>query len=200
MVEVQAVQEGPKPKSFVGSVISGITGFVKGGFSGGIIGAIAGAALLTTAVAVAYATGGFGSSELLGKVAEFIGAKGIGTTTSQLVEIAGKGAEIVTNTTFAAPTLGAFLGAAATLGSGIGAATLGLIGAAAGTITGVVKSREVPQPGMENVANIAKVSFAQGVAVGHSIEQAAHQGTTKHQDKITTERAAMAMAERQVIQ
>ena len=195
MVEVQAVQEGPKPKSFVGSVISGITGFVKGGFSGGVIGAIAGAALLATAVAVAYYTA---NTDFMVDVAKSLGFKAAQSgliASNATTEVTG----VLTN--LGVPiTLGGFVGAAASLGAGLGALVVGLVGAAAGTITGVVKSREVPQPGMENVANIAKVSFAQGVAVGHSIEQAAHQGTTKHQDKITTERAAMAMAERQVIQ
>lgn len=90
------------------------------------------------------------------------------------------------------------VGATALTGAGIGAAALGSIGSVAGTVTGVVKSREVGQPTAEDVVNVAKISFAQGVAVGHNIEHAAHtQG--KHADKVTSERAAMAMAERQIV-
>jgi hypothetical protein len=97
--------------------------------------------------------------------------------------------------------IGAVIGATAATGAAIGGSALATVGAAAGTVTGVVKSREEGLPRAEDIVNVAKISFAQGVAVGHNIEHSAHQQQAgKHAEKVTAERAAMAVAERQVIQ
>lgn len=92
----------------------------------------------------------------------------------------------------------AIVGLTAAKGAAVGAAALGSIGATAGTITGVMRSREIGQPSAEDVVNVAKISFAQGVAVGHNIEHAAHT-SGKHAERVTADRAAQAMAERQIV-
>jgi len=58
--------------------------------------------------------------------------------------------------------------AGAILGAAVGATSIAGIGALAGTVTGVVKSREAGQVNAEDVVNVAKISFAQGVATGQS--------------------------------
>lgn len=92
----------------------------------------------------------------------------------------------------------AVVGAQALSGALIGGSALASIGAIAGAITGVVKTREANQPTAQDVVNVAKISFAQGVAVGHHLEQA--QGHGQHADRYLKEKAAQAMAERQVVQ
>ena len=102
---------------------------------------------------------------------------------------------------FSNPLTWLAVGAGAAASAGIGASALGAIGAAAGTITGVMRSREANQPSAQDMVNIAKISFAQGVSVGHNIEHAAQvQHGTKHRDEVKTQRAnAAVMAESHVI-
>jgi|GEM_PF-4795429 len=154
--------ELPKRPSFIGSVMSGIGGWIKGALSGGLVGALGGALVgaIVGGVGLALATGAAPLTLAAGAIA---------------------------------------VGLSAATGAGIGAAALGAVGAVAGTVTGVVRSREAGQPSAEDVVNVAKISFAQGVAVGHNIEHAAHTQGNKHTTKVTTDRAAMAMAERQIV-
>jgi hypothetical protein len=58
------------------------------------------------------------------------------------------------------------------LGAAIGGATFASIGAAAGTTTEVVRSREIGQVSGQDVANVANIAFAQGVTVGHDMTMA----------------------------
>jgi hypothetical protein len=67
-----------------------------------------------------------------------------------------------------------------------GGAVLASIGAFTGAITGVVKSREVAQQDLQQVADIAKASFAQGMAMGQELEQ--QRSKTPWQDRIAAER------------
>ncbi len=86
--------------------------------------------------------------------------------------------------------------AALGMGAAIGGGTLASIGATAGIITGVVKSREAGQPSAEDVVNVAKITFAQGVATGQAMvmeeAQQQMQAATKFQDRLAAERAAKA--------
>ena len=144
---------------------------------------------------VASGIGGFVKGALSGGIMGIIGGALVGAAVAAIGFIA---APAVGLTTAAIATA---IGAEAAIGAVLGGAALATIGAAAGTMTGVIKSREEGQPRAEDIVNVAKISFAQGVAVGHNIEHSAHQQhASKHADKVTTERAAMAMAERQVIQ
>jgi hypothetical protein len=99
------------------------------------------------------------------------------------------GLELVQSTVKAAfPTLAAkaTAGAAGAIGyaAAAGAIALGAIGTALGGIAGVIKSREIGRPSIED---IAKTAFAQGVAVGHAIEaqeQALAQESTKFREMV----------------
>lgn len=95
----------------------------------------------------------------------------------------------------------AAVGASALLGATIGASALATVGAAAGTMTSVVRSREAGQPTAEDVVNVAKISFAQGVSVsmmqGAALAQQQPE-TTHNRDKLAAQRAG-AMAASQVI-
>jgi hypothetical protein len=77
---------------------------------------------------------------------------------------------------------------------------MGSIGALAGTTTGVVKSREQGQVSAQDVVNVATISYAQGMGVGHSIgkEQAATEAQSHFRDKILKERAARGQGQQQV--
>ena len=61
----------------------------------------------------------------------------------------------------------AVTGAGALLGAAYGGAVLGSIGSLAGTMTGVVRSREAGQVSGQDVTNIANIAFAQGLSMGH---------------------------------
>jgi hypothetical protein len=188
--------ELPKKPSFISSVASGIGGFIKGALSGGVMGALGGAAIAAIAVGVAAIAG----VPILAATAT--AAAAAGTTTATVAGFSSVAALLGIEAT--ALTAGAVVGSAALTGAAVGGAALATVGAGAGTLTGVIKSREEGQPKAEDIVNVAKISFAQGVAVGHNIEHSAQvqhgHAATKHADKVTTERAAMAMAERQVIQ
>lgn len=84
------------------------------------------------------------------------------------------------------------VGAAALAAAAWGAAGMGAVGALAGTTTGVVQSREKNQVSAQDVVNVATISYAQGMGVGHHLaqEQAAEQKQSHFRDKILKERAA----------
>lgn len=83
-----------------------------------------------------------------------------------------------------------------------GTLALGSIGAMAGTMTEVVRTREAAQVSGQEVANVAKIALAQGIGIGHQIAQAeaqeAAQAGTKFRDKIAQERATRGTAQQQV--
>jgi len=90
--------------------------------------------------------------------------------------------------------------AAMGMGAYIGGTSLAFIGAAAGTMTGVVRSREAGQPTANDVVNVAKISFAQGVAVGHNIEHSQQMETsTTHRDRYVKGKETTNMPEQQVL-
>lgn len=83
------------------------------------------------------------------------------------------------------------IGGALIGGGVIGALAMGSVGAMAGTMTGVVKSREASQPSAQDVVNVAKVAFSQGVIVGHTMSQNPElvQEENKWRDKVARERS-----------
>jgi hypothetical protein len=91
--------------------------------------------------------------------------------------------------------LAAVAGAAVT-GAMIGGAALALIGSAAGMVTGVVRHREAAQPSAQDVVSVAKVSFAQGVSVGHNIGH--EHASTAFRDREAQRRAAAAAQSQQI--
>lgn len=104
--------------SFLGSVISGVTGAVKGAIGLGVLAAAAGALIGT----------GLGAFAAVGIAGGMVGGAIGGTI------------------------IGGMIGAA--------------LGAPLGTITGIVKSREGDSPEAQDIVNLAKISFAQGVVAG----------------------------------
>lgn len=82
--------------------------------------------------------------------------------------------------------------AGATTGALVGGSVLAGIGSLAGTVTGVVQSREGNHPSADDVVSVAKVTFAQGVSVGQQMaqEQAAAQSNFAAKIKEQRERAA----------
>jgi hypothetical protein len=132
--------------SFIGSLMAGVTGSVKGAVALGVIG-----------IAIAAPIGAL------------LGAMGIGAATA---------------------------GAGLALGTAIGVSMIG-VGSSIGAIVGVVKSREAAAPSGEDIVNVAKISFAQGVAVGHdarvpeqSKQQVISEGRS-FQERLMAERGAM---------
>jgi hypothetical protein len=138
--------------------------------------------------------GGYFKGMLAGGVVGAVGGALVGAVIA--------GITLATGGVATAGIAAALIGGQALTGALIGGSALASIGAIAGAITGVVKSREANQPTAEDVVNVAKISFAQGVAVGHNLEHAQHhqQGKGQHADRYLKEKAAVAMAERQVIQ
>ncbi len=92
------------------------------------------------------------------------------------------------------------VGTAAVSGAFSGAGLFGLIGGYSGMATEVVKSREAGQVTAQDVVGVAKLSYAQGIGVGHQIAQAqeAETGSTKFRDKIAKERAQAAQQTQQL--
>lgn len=77
------------------------------------------------------------------------------------------------------------------LGAYFGGAILGSIGALAGLTTEVVRSRESASPSANDIVNVAKVSYAQGIATGHGLAQEQQAGqSTQWQDRENQRRAA----------
>jgi hypothetical protein len=154
-----------KKPSFVGSVMSGIGGYIKGAFSAGVIGAVAGTLIGAVIAGVSLALGGEGAAATLGE--------GVGQ-----------------------------VAATAITGAAIGGGILAPLGALAGLVTGVVKSRETKQPTADDIVNVAKISFAQGVQVGHHIEHSNHhgEGKGKFEQAYEAGKNKTVMAERQVLQ
>jgi hypothetical protein len=80
------------------------------------------------------------------------------------------GAEVFALTTAETASLGA--ATITVIGTALaGASALGSLGGLAGAMTEVVRSREAAQPSAQDIVGVAKMSFAQGVAVGHNIAQ-----------------------------
>lgn len=126
--------------SFMGSVIEGAAGAVKGAIGLGLLGAAIGAI-------VGVALGGFG---LMG-VPSIIAGLGTGAMTGGIM----------------GANAGSFLGA----------------------ITGIVKSREANAPEAQDVVNVAKISFAQGVQVGQQHGAEIAHSHSPHAERIAAERA-----------
>jgi hypothetical protein len=87
--------------------------------------------------------------------------------------------DFVTATGEAIKIAGTASGAA--FGAGALGTVFGSIGALSGMATDVVRSREMGQPTANDIVNVAKVSYAQGIATGHAIaqEQEQQQGEQK---------------------
>ena len=81
-------------------------------------------------------------------------------------------------------------------GSIVGAAILAPLGALAGLVTGVVRSRETASPTAKDIVNVAKISFSQGVHVGSQLEKA--HGKGKFELAYVEDKNKPIMAERQV--
>ncbi len=99
-----------------------------------------------------------------------------------------------------ASTIGLALAAVASStvsGAVMGAAILAPLGALAGLITGVVRSREPEQASAKDIINVAKISFAQGVQVGAKMEKM-HSAGKFEQAYVEEKNKPMIMAERQV--
>lgn len=96
---------------------------------------------------------------------------------------------------FASSTIGSNVGAVLG-GATVGAATLAAgfsgIGSLAGMATEVVRSREAAQPSASDITNVAKISYAQGIATGHAIAQQQEAEQTTFRDKEMQRRAAAA--------
>ena len=128
------------------------------------------------------------------KKASFLGSVASGITGWAKGLLAGGSVGAIAGTAVAAVvdlfTTGGVTIASALAGMGLGAVTLGTIGSTAGMMTGVVRSREAAQPSAEDVLNVAKISFTQGIAVGHEIGQAQQieVADTKWRKKIDQER------------
>ncbi len=156
-------------KSFFGSVMDGIGGFIKGALAGGAVGVIAGAAIAAV-----------GALIFPGAAEAFLGGF--------IPEAAGQGIA----------TLG-ITGASALTGATLGGMTMGAVGGYSGMATEVVRGREATQVSGEDVANVAKISYAQGMMVGHNIAQEQQTGASnKFRDKIAQERAARATQQQQM--
>jgi len=108
--------------------------------------------------------GGLGSA-VLGGLLTAVAASAVVLITNDAASLSG----IVSSAFPALATQAPTLGAAAAIGytSLAGAITLGAIGTALGGIAGVVESRQAPLPSSE----AEKMAFAQGVAVGHALEE-----------------------------
>ena len=142
--------EMKKPASFMSSVMSGMTGYVKGALGGGLIGAVGGA--------------------LVGALVAGVSLLAAGASGGLL------------------PAFGILAASAGTFALG-GAAAGAALGSTAGMITGVVRSREANQPTAQDIVNVAKISFSQGVQVGAHVEQ--QQAKMKHTVREDNRRTAM---------
>lgn len=160
-------------KSFLGSVMDGIGGFIKGAFTGGAIGAIGGAAIAAVGALV------------------FPGAAE--TLLTAITASTGAGAAVATN---AIANVG-IVGLSTITGAVAGASTFGAVGGYSGMATEVIRGREAGQVSGEDVANVAKISYAQGVMVGHNIAQEQQaEVSTKFRDKVMQQRAQTQQAQK----
>ena len=85
----------------------------------------------------------------------------------------------------------------AIVGAQLFALPMALVGALSGTVTGVVQSREAAQPSANDMVNVAKIAYAQGVSVGRqqTLEQEVDATeTTQWRDRHAKEQAAKAIA------
>lgn len=92
----------------------------------------------------------------------------------------------ILQTTFPSLAADATAGVTGAIGyaAAAGAIALGTVGTALGGVAGVIKSREIGRPRIEEIAQTA---FAQGVAVGHAIEvqeQQMAQESTRFRDMV----------------
>lgn len=157
---VDAIPQGPqvstdqKRASLGSSIVSGLGGMISGGLGMALVGGA-----LAAAVA-GIATIPSGGLELVQSTVQAI----FPTAAASIAEVGVAGA----------------IGYAAAAG----AIALGAIGTALGGVAGVIKSREIGRPRIEDIAQTA---FAQGVAVGHALEvheQMLAQENTKFRDMV----------------
>lgn len=92
------------------------------------------------------------------------------------------------------------IGVAALAGAQAGGLLLASIGSTAGIMTGVVQSREKNQVSARDVVNVATISYAQGMGVGHTLakDQATEEVQSHFRKKILEERAARALQQQQL--
>jgi hypothetical protein len=88
----------------------------------------------------------------------------------------------------------------ALVGAEVVGVTMAAVGALSGTVTGVVTSREAVQPASNDIANVAKVSYSQGVSRGLEIAKeqdgpADGKSATQWRDKATQEQASRAVTQ-----
>ncbi|MFO0388413.1 MAG: hypothetical protein ACK502_01645 [Alphaproteobacteria bacterium] len=166
-----------KKTSFLDSTTDGMWGFVKGALTGGAIGAIGGAAV--AAVVALIAPDMIGSLLASGSVA-----------TGEVGAAAVAGATAV--------SLGAGpVATASVIGGSVGGAILSTVGGFSGMATEVIRGREAAQVSGEDVANVAKISYAQGVMVGHNIAQEQQaEVSTKFRDKVAQQRTQAQQAQK----
>lgn len=171
----EAMMEPQKP-SFLKSTFSGMKGWVKGLLAGGAVGVIAGGLIGAVAGLIVPGAG----EAIMGALSTSTGVAATATTASIV-------------------SMGA-IGGGAAAGAALGGAMLAGVGATAGTLTGVVQSRDQGQVQAEDVVNVAKISYAQGMGMGQQMgrEQAAHEAQTHFRDKIMKERAARGQSQQQM--
>jgi hypothetical protein len=94
---------------------------------------------------------------------------------------------------------GVALATAAAYGLGYGTLLFASVGATSGAVTEVVRSREAHQVSGQDVTNVAKIAFAQGVSVGQQVTLA--QADEAHKEanfrKMVEERRAAVEATKQ---
>jgi hypothetical protein len=131
---------------------------------------------------------GYAKGALAGGLVGVIAGGLIGAIAGVFIPGAGEAiaAAIGLNTGTAIGGAAALAGAAG--GAGIGGSILASVGSLAGAVTGVVKSREAATPSAQDVVNVAKISFTQGVAVGHQVGQ--EEASSKWRDRIAQQRGA----------
>lgn len=142
----------------------------------------------TFAQSVVSGIAGAAKGAISGSITGAIGGAFVGAALGGLAVATGGAAGVLA----ALATIGS-----ATLGSSvIGAAVFAPIGALAGLVTNVVKSRETRSPTATDMANVAKISFAQGVQVGAKLERASNQ--SRFEQTYIDEKQKLVMGERQV--
>lgn len=158
---VDAIPQGPqvytdqKRASLGSSIVSGLGGMISGGLGMALVGGALAAIAAGVTVMIPSSGLEFARTAVLSVFPT------VATTASEL----------------AVPAVIGYAAAA-------GAIALGAIGTALGGVAGVIKSREIGRPRIEDIAQTA---FAQGVAVGHALEvqeQLMAQENTKFRDMV----------------
>jgi len=93
----------------------------------------------------------------------------------------------------------ALAGAAALIGAKVGGSIMATIGSISGAATEVVKGREVGQPTVQDMANMAKISFVRGVGVGQQMQQAQAAEQNVHRQRELERRAQLASQQSQAL-